>query len=235
MKKTFIFGALTAISLAVSAHGTSQVASSSLANHGSINNTVRSSATVNGVGTSFSAATGEAGASAAGKAVTTINTVPNTTRSGTVSVEGQTSTYTNGTAFNVSTGAGTGTASSTGRADADVNGAAHYSGPGQWVNVSGNSVSHSNGGVAATTNTGGFFSSASQGTFKADGNVGSRVTTVGTTVTKEVVGAVTDVKSTTSSAATGTMTVDGRVLNQAPVNASASTVVNARGAFGDPI
>lgn len=235
MKKTVIFAALAASSLVASAHGTSQVASSGLANHGHINNTVRSSATVHGVGTSYSAATGEAGAASSGKAITSINTVPGMSRSGTTSVEGQSSAYTNGTAFNVSTGAGTGSASSTGVANADMVGSARYSGPGQWVNVSGNTVSHANGGVAATTNTGGFFSSATNGSFKVEGLVGSKVTTAGTTVTKEVVGSVKDTKTSVSSASTGTMTVDGRVLNQAPVNAAASTVVNARGAFGDPV
>lgn len=248
MKKSFFklssLLACFALSFAVHATGPSgQVATSSLVNSGSLNNTVRTSASVSGVGSSFSSATSEGKVIANATSHTEINPVCGGTcgaTSGEVGVTGEMSTTITGTAFNVSTGAGTGSASSVGSANAALNTNATYTGPGQTTSVFGNGSQTSSISIDAGKNTGGFATAGNTGEFAATGTVGSKVCTGtntcgGAEVNKEVWGSVVDSKTSVSFASTGAMTVDGVVLNQAPVNASSSAVINAGGSFADPI
>ena len=234
--------ALTAALLMAFTASAQQAASSGAVNHGTINNVVRSSASVTGTGTSFSAATGTSASSSNATVTTTINPVCGGScpaRSGSFEIKGDSSASNTGTAFNVWTGAGTGSASSTGTSAADASGSANYSGPGQWTNGSGSTASSAGGGVTAAANQGGFFDARTAGDLRITGQVGSRVCTAGTTcgssTVKEVFGSVSDIKNTTSTVSTGTMTVDGRTLNNASTNGNSTTNVNARAGFGDPI
>jgi len=244
MKKTLIsLAALTAFAIG-SAHATgygNQSVSSSIANSGGVHNSISTSAAVKGVGSSFSSATSEAGSKAWGTTQTTTVNCGNCGEvSGTVKITGGTETYTQGTAFNVSNGKhATGSASAQGNAWADVNANAKYTGPGQNTNVYGHSGDESNFKVNASKNTGGFASAGTDGSFEVIGNVGSKVCTGGSAcggkvTTKEVWGSVTDTKTSNSYANTGSMTVDGKLLNQSVVNASANQNVNAGGNFYDP-
>lgn len=248
MKKSmFKLAALLACgAMAVAAHATGpsyQQTTSSLINSGSLNNTVRTSASVSGVGSSFSAATSEGAVKANATSHTAINPVCSGTcgaTSGEVKVTGEMVTHISGTAFNVSTGTGTGSASAVGSANAALDTKATYTGPGQTVAVFGNGTQTASIGIEASKNTGGFASAGNEGTFSTEGTVGSKICTGtnncgGAVVNKEVWGTVADTKSSTSYANTGAMTVDGVVLNQAPVNATSSAVINAGGSFSDPI
>ena len=240
MKKSFIAIAAIAFSTLALATGPSQQVTTTLVNAGSLGNTVQSSANVTGVGTAYSAATSEGSVKA--------NTASSTKTvlcggcgetSGTLKVTGDVATSISGTAFNVSSGAGNGSASATGNASAGVDAKSAYAGPGQTASVYGNAEQAAAINVDATKNTGGFANSGNTGTFVSEVNVGSKTCTgtenCGTSiVNKEVWGSVKDTKTSTSFANTGAMTVDGVVLNQAPVNASANTVVNAGGKFHDP-
>jgi len=241
MKKSLMFAAIAALMASSAfATGTGQTVNSTAVNHGQINNTVSTSAAVQGLGTSYSTATGAAGASSSAVVATGVANVKAnecTTIGGAVSSTGKASTYVNGTAFNVSTGTGTGSASSVGTAKADSYGSANYSAPGQWVSVAGAANTTSTGNVKATTNTGGTFDVNSTGTYTAVGNVGSKVCSIdcGAGVTKAVTGSVTDMKSSNSFAGTGSMIVDGKLVNQAPTNGSATSNVTVTGAYGDPL
>lgn len=245
MKKTLIALAVLAFAGAASAQ---QAASSYVANHGNISNTVQTSASSNGIGSSYSAATGNAAASGSGYAVTTFdkNGNPCVTTQGAVAIGGTASTSNSGTAFNISTGNGTGSASTRGWADADVVAGASYYGPAQWVSVAGSvDAGHQNNAfgtdisVVAGPNTGGFAAATTTGSFAALGAVGSTICSSvvcnSNTVTKSVFGGVSDTKSSVSTAVTGTMVVNGNTLNQAPSNAQGSTIVNVTGGFGDPV
>lgn len=247
MKKSFrhyaIFAAIGLSACAAYATGNhQQQVSSTLYNSGSINNTVNANATVNGPGSSFSAATGEAWSTTKATSMTEINPVCGGTcgaKSGAVQVTGEAQTGVTGTAFNVSTGNGTGSAGSVGNASAYIDAKAQYNGPGQEVKVYGNLGQDASMDVNATKNTGGYASSGNTGEFTVDGAVGSKVCTGenncgGQIVNKEVWGSVKDTKTTTSYGNTGAMTVDGNVLTQAPVNANASSFVNAGGSYLDP-
>lgn len=244
MKKTlFALAALTALAIG-SAHATgygNQVVNSSIANSGGVHNAISTSASVKGVGSSVSGATSEGFSKAVGTTqTTTVNCGGCGEVSGTVKVTGATETYTQGTAFNVSNGKhATGSASAQGNAWADVNANAKYTGPGQNTNVYGHSGDESNFKVNASRNTGGFAAAGTDGSFEVTGNVGSKVCTGGSAcggkvTTKEVWGSVQDAKTSNSYANTGSMTVDGKLLNQAVVNASANQNVNAGGNFYDP-
>lgn len=237
---------MTAFVAVAPAHATGytpqQTASSSLMNSGSINNTVKTNATVTGAGSSYSAATGEAYSTTKGTTMTEINPVCGGTCgavSGAVKVTGEATTGVSGTAFNVSTGNGVGSASSVGAANAALDGAAKYNGPGQEVKVNGNIDQNAAMSVVAGKNTGGVASAGNTGSFEVTGTVGSKICTGtnncgGQVVNKEVWGTVNDVKDSTSFANTGTMTVDGVVLVPAVTNAEASSIVNAAGSYVDP-
>lgn len=244
MKLSFkLLGLLgTLLVSAAMATGTGQVATSGLVNTGSISNTVKTSAAVTGLGTSYSSASGSAGAVANGSATTTVNPVCSGTcgaKSGALAVTGEVKTYNNASAFNVSTGAGVGSASSVGSANATLQVDAAYYGPGQSVTLDTDMKANSSVAVDASKNTGGAASATNEATLTASGTVGSKVctgnTTCGTSVTKEVWGSVQDTKNATSTAATGNMTVDGVVLAPANTTATANATVNVIGKFTDPI
>ena len=251
MKKIFV---LTALVIATSAFATDsgQTLVTSGLNSGAINNTVKVNASVTGIGTSISGATGSASASA-GVVLGGVNVNTNqncvATVGGTGAVSGNTATTVTGTAFNYSSGSGaTGSASSTGAAVAHADGSLSYSAPGQSLKLNGVSDSHVNGSVSATQNQGGAFSNAADGSFVATGYVGSVITREKTTngcgvscgpVTSTVLtGNVTDTKTANASVVNTTLTVtglpSGAVLGNATVggNASSNTVVNA--SFADP-
>lgn len=242
MKKTLFSLAALAI-LSASAHATNygQHVTSSIANSGGVHNSVKSSATVNGAGSAVSGATSEGFSKANGTAFTkTINCGTCGEVSGTVKITGETETYTRGTAFNVSEGAGAyGNASSTGNAWANVDASAKYTGPGQNVNVYGNSNDTANYSVNADKNAGGFAGAGTDGAFNVTGNVGSKICSGGNacdgkTTTKQVWGSVTDNKVSNSWTNAGSMTVDGKLVNQAPVNATSGQNVTAGGTYYDP-
>lgn len=243
MFKRLFISLLSAASFSAFATGPSgQQVTSSLVNSGSLTNTIRTDATVKGVGTAYSAATSEGYIKANATSMTEINPVCGGTcgaTSGAVKVTGDVETKITGTAFNLSTGSGTGSASAAGSAVAGVDATAKYIGPGQNASVFGNVEQKAMMDVTAGKNTGGYASAGNTSTFDSAATVGSKVCTGtnacgGAVVNKEVWGTVTDNKTSNSFASTGAMTVDGVVLNQAPVNASASTVVNAGGQFYDP-
>lgn len=248
MKKSFLKLSmmLSCAAFAMAAHATGpshQQATSSLVNSGSLSNSVRTFSAVSGVGSSFSSATSEGSVKANATSHTAINPVCSGTcgaTSGEVKVTGEMATNITGTAFNVSTGGGTGSASTLGNASAALDTKATYTGPGQTVAIFGNGAQSASIGIEATKNTGGFATAGNTGTFSTEGTVGSKVCTGtnncgGAVVNKEVWGTVADTKSSTSYSNTGAMTVDGVVLNQAPVNATSSAVINAGGSFADPI
>lgn len=244
MKKSLlIFAALSAVALsALATGGTGQQVTSTLVNSGSLSNSISTSASVKGVGNAFSGATSEGYVKANATSNTQINPVCGGTcgaTSGSVKVTGDIETKITGTAFNTSTGAGTGNASATGTATAGLDATAKYIGPGQTASVYGNSQEKANISVTADKNTGGYATAGNTGTFGSEATVGSKICTGtnacgGATVNKEVWGTVTDTKTSNSYVATGPMTVDGVVLNQAPTNANATSVVNAGGSFYDP-
>lgn len=241
MKKSILALACIAMSSMAFATGPSQVITSSVYNSGSINNTIKTQASVTGIGTSFSGATGTASAVANGTVTGTINPICNgtcPTKSGAVTVEGVVKTSNTGTAFNVSTGGGTGSASSVGTSSAHLSETVKYQGPGQTLTMSGTSTADSGVQVGATTNTGGSATAGNDVKFSGSGLVGSTTCTTGTncgtTKTTTVFGEVKDSKEQTSWAGTGTMTVDGVVLNNGTTNANASAVTNVTGSFVDP-
>lgn len=242
-KRILISSVLAAVSMAALATGSaSQQVTSSLVNSGTLSNTIKTNAAVSGVGSSYSAATSEGSVKANATSMTEINPVCGGTcgaTSGAVKVTGTVDTKITGTAFNVSSGAGTGSASAVGAATAGVDTNAKYTGPGQTAAVYGNVDQKATMDVTAAKNTGGYASAGNQSTFSSEATVGSKTCTGtnacgGAVVNKEVWGTVADNKTSNSFANTGNMTVDGVVLNQAPTNANASTVVNAGGNFYDP-
>lgn len=239
MKKFFF--SLAALALASSAFA-QQVASSGVANHGQIHNIVTTFATTTGTGTAYSAATNTQSAASSGFAVTGFSSL-NGTNLGTAVIGGNSSTSGSGTAFNVSTGHGTGSASSQGWSDSDVLSTASYYGPGQWINLYGNSDSGSqnlvlNGtdvSVFAGRNQGGFATAATEGSFRAIGGVGSTISGNNQLTIKSTYGSVSDIKNSISQVNAGAILVNGVQLNNAQTAAQAGTVVHVLGAFGDPI
>lgn len=242
MKKSLItIAALALASTAFASGNLGPATSSSVSNYGNINNTVSSGASTNGAGSSFSSAEGAAGASSSGYTSTAINPVCGGTcvaKSGEVTAGGKSATYNSGNAFNVSTDNGNGYASSNGSANAGADAKARYWAPGQDVTTQGSTYSQSQMGVYATKNTGGYANAGTKGQFDSAGNVGSKVCTgngCGIKVTTEVWGGVSDTKSTSSYANSGALTVDSNLMNGAPANASANTVVNSSGSYHDPL
>lgn len=219
-----------------------QVGVSTVVNSGVISNTVKTDASVNGIGSSYSSATGAAGSVANGGTVNVINPVCTGTCgavSGSVGANGEVKTYNNATAFNVSTGSGVGSASSVGNATGSLNASSAYTGPGQSVDVKGNITAGSSVSVVAEKNTGGVANSGNDSAFVATGSVGSKVCTgtgtpCGTSTNKTVWGNVEDNKNSTSFANTGSMTVDGVVLAPANTSATANAKVDVSGKFSDP-
>lgn len=252
MKKILAFAVLGALSLSALATGSGQTVATSGLNSGAISNTVKANASVTGVGTSISGATGSASATAnvaIDAVISNINANCVNTVSGAGGVRGVTATTVTGTAFNYSSGAGaTGSASSVGSAVAHADAKLVYAAPGQSLKLDGVSDSQVNGSVHAAQNQGGAFSNAADGSFVATGYVGSVVTREKTTtgcgvscgpVTSTVLtGNVTDTKTANASVVNTTLTVtglpSGAVLGNATVggNASSTTVVNA--SFSDP-
>ena len=244
-------------------------------NNGSINNTVKTNASVTGPNsTSFSYAAGAAGASSSvtmqwgGTPNTTLTGGPVDTAGLNASISGNTSTYNNSAAGNVTTGSNaTGSASSTGWGVADVTasygGTYTYTGNGGTTNGNLNLTGDANSGNGSDTNhnaSGGTLSSGTgttgngygtsinivagvnqgasagattSGAFTGNGYVGSNIT-AGTTIALN--GSVVDTKTSSSSANTGTLTLNGTGMsNAATQNANAGTVVNVTGSFQDPI
>lgn len=187
------------ISACFSAHATGpQAVTSSVVNHGTINNTVTTSASTVGVGTSYSSATGASSAASTAAATAEINPVTTAnSRSGAIG-GGATSALSNqATAFNVSTGAGTGAASSVGSATADSATRAGYTGPGQWVRASGSTDSNSSVSVNAARNEGGVSNAGVTSALTMQGTVGSTICTTGScagSTSKQVWGSVQDTK-----------------------------------------
>ena len=241
MKRTLIaLASMLAVSAAF-ATGPSQVITTSLVNQGSISNTVRTTASVAGIGSSFSGATGSASAESNGTVKGTVNPICTGacgTVSGSLAIEGVVNTSNNATAFNVSTGGGSGSASSTGTATASLVVDAKYQGPGQTATLHGDTAVTSDVSVTAVKNTGGSALAGNDVKFDGDALVGSSkcttTATCGTTQTTSVFGEVSDNKEQTSWAGTGTMTVDNVVLSNATTTANASAVTNVTGSFVDP-
>jgi hypothetical protein len=242
MKKSLIALAAALSMVSAYATGPSQVITSSLVNQGSITNTVRTSASVSGIGSSFSGATGAASAESNGIVKGTINPICTGacgTVSGSLAIEGVVNTSNQGTAFNVSTGGGSGTASSTGTSMASLVTDAKYQGPGQTAVLHGDTNATSSVSVDAVKNTGGSATAGNSAEYDGSALVGSSkcttTTNCGTTTTTTVFGEVRDNKEQTSWAGTGTMTVDGVVLSTTPsTTANASAVTNVTGSFVDP-
>jgi hypothetical protein len=241
MKRTLIAFAAMAAASAAFATGPSQVITTSLVNQGSISNTVRTEAAVTGIGSSFSGATGSASTESNGTVKGTVNPICTGacgTVSGSLAIEGVVKTSNNATAFNVSTGGGSGSASSTGQATASLLVDGKYQGPGQTATMHGDTNASSGVSVSAVKNTGGSAVAGNDVSFDGDVLVGSSKCTTstncGTTQTTTVFGEVRDNKEQTSWAGTGTMTVDGVVLNNATTNANATAVTNVTGSFVDP-
>lgn len=252
MKKTLLATAILAsLAFSGSAFAADQSFTASLVNKGAINNTIATSATAGpGAGASYSSASGTAGASSSGYVSASFSKGGSScvTTMGSVAIGGLTETHNNGVAFNVSSGSGTGSASSTGWADASLYAKASYAGPGQSVGLEGaidsGSLNHMYGTdilVNAGKNQGGFADATTTGSFGASGYVGSTICHSGVcshnpSINANVFGSVSDSKDSVSTANTGTVNVvNVGVLQQAPVNASASTVVNVNGSFTDPV
>lgn len=206
-----------------------------LVNQGAICNQVKSSASVSGIGSSLSFATGSASAISNGSQTATSPT----STSRTLDLTGVTSASNTGVAYNVSTGNGTGSASSTGSASAQLSNAANASyntnGASGTLHVQGTSDSNSNIGIVAGKNQGGAAQSTTTGTFVVHGDVSA--TKTGNTVA--VAGNVSDTKTTQSEVLTGKVqnSATGEpvtYLAPATTTGNASTVVNAAGSFKDP-
>lgn len=242
MRKFVILAvAMAAASMAMATGPSTQTISSSVYNSGSISNSLKTNASVSGIGSSFSGATGSASAVSNGTVSGTINPICTGacgTKSGAVTIEGTVKTTNTGTAFNVSTGGGSGSASSVGTSTAVLDESVKYTGVGQTLNMAGSSTASSGVSVNASQNTGGSASAGNDVKFSGSGLVGSSNCTTngpcGTTQTKTVFGEVKDTKEQTSWAGTGTMTVDNVVLDNATTNANATAVTNATGSFVDP-
>ena len=153
-----------------------------LVNQGAICNTVKSSASVTGLGSSLSYAAGSASATAnGGQSATSL-----TPTSRTLDLTGATQASTSGVAYNASTGNGTGSASSIGTASAALSNAANAgyttNGVAGSLHVQGTSNSVSGISIVADKNQGGTAQASTSGTFIIHGDV-SATKTGNTTVT----------------------------------------------------
>jgi len=239
LNKTVI--ALAILAASGSSFATDPVFSGSAAVSGAIRNSVTSSASVVGVGTSYSAA-GSTAASSADAAFTTRGTHTTTDGVTTVtadsSVKGQTDTKVTGYSYNSSTGTGTGSATSTGWSDAGSN--AHVTTtiqgmPGQTLSLSGASDSgrpnHANGSDVAMsvgTNQGTSAGAMSGGDYDATGNLTVKFGD------GFVAGSVSDTKNASSYAGTGQAPIgnfSGTYVNATTLNASTMSNAGANGSF----
>lgn len=261
MKKTIIATVLAFASVAAFAGGPTV----NLTNVGNINNSVSTSAGSNGgtIGvpsTSYSQATGVASAVSNGSAAFNTAAPAAGGLGATITLNGATTTSNTGTAFNVSTGNGTGSAGTSGSANAGLDMAGSYANSGdigngygsqQTLNVAGSigtGLDGGNGtgsqgssiGVNITTNGGAAADASTAGNVYVTGNVGAYTTENDGTTGVNVVGSVSDSKTSVSEAST-TTTLDV-TMNGAPVvltggatsNANANNSVNASGSFDDP-
>lgn len=240
MKKVLSL-AILALSIQ-SAWATGPTISTGVANHGAIDNRITTNASTNGVGSSYSSATGAASASATARAtVTPVTTNPSGAPGvgANISISGTSSASNSGTAFNVSTGNGTGSATSTGWADADATARANFNRPGQGVSLSGTTnstgVNGSTINLSSGQNQGVSGSAATTGSFAGTGSVGASVVFQPTGAQDKFVwGHVEDTKTSTSQTLVNGMIVDGVNLNHGTGSATASTVVNVHGRVVDP-
>lgn len=136
-------------------------------------NQVGTSASVIGNGSSYSAASGTASATAIGTQTPTASGL---------TITGNTAASNTGYAYNVSTGNGTGSASSVGNASANVTNSATNGG----IHLQGTSQSNTNISIVAGTNQGGYAGAESTGGFTATGD--------------KTTGTISDTKTSTSEA-----------------------------------
>ena len=254
LKKTLSAVALAAAGLCAALPALAQ-SSYSVSNVGAVRNDISVRADSNGVGSSYSAATGKQSVTATGAAgsyggstgvnlpVPGVGNVPLQLQGGIAGVYGEVKTNSVATAYNISTGNGTGLATSNGWADGGVTAGASWNAPGQSLQLGGqadggsyqNNPNGSDVSVVATTNRDGYAAAGSETKFVGTGYVGSlTVPGVGAVVT----GNVTDDKSASATAETGRITFTGTQptgMQGATVNAHAAGAVQFNGTFADPI
>lgn len=197
-------------------------------NQGVICDKVTTTATVVGQGTSYSFARAATEATANGSLVTNV-----TGSSATGTVTGNTAAYSNGVAYNVSTGTGTGTAMSQGNAFASLTenaGNVGYNANGATgkLTLQGSSTSAANHLVSAGTNRGGSAASEATGSFNVTGAVSYNPTT------HAVAGTVSDVKTSTAGTSTGLVLNGTTPMAPAVTNGGAQSNVEVYGYFIDP-
>jgi hypothetical protein len=209
-----------------------------LVNTASICNQVTSSASVTGVGSSYSYATGSATAIANGGQVITS---PGSS-SRTMELTGTTTTTNYGLAYNVSTGSGaTGSATSTGTANASMinSQTSTYlaNGVEGSLHMQATTVSASNINIKAGTNQGGTSTATTTGLFDVNGSLSGSAVNFFSNVpqTSFENGTLTDSKTTLSQVTNTRVNVNGTVLNKAnTLVGNAKTTVNASGDLSDP-
>lgn len=222
-----------ALSLAVAGMAAQAQASYSASNVGHINNSSSASATVNGIGSSYSKATGEqkvtsvaAAGALGGSFNTSVGGIPLAVTGGLAGVYTDVKTESVATGFNLSSGTGVGLAESKGYADGGAKAAASWNAPGQTLSLNAttdggsyqNNPNGSDVAVTATTNRDGFAASSTAGNASGYGGVGSVVIPgVGAVVALHI----EDSKSNEATAETGRITFTGTQ----PANQSAATTM----------
>ncbi|AMM23023.1 hypothetical protein [Variovorax sp. PAMC 28711] len=199
-------------------------------NQGSISNTVHAVAAVNGAGSSYSVAKGDASSIAHA----TVSTLGLPGYSGQQqALTGNTSTSVTGVAYNTVTGAGVGSASSIGNAAAHVDGWTSFNTPHQALAMNGDATSTSGGAVIAGTAQDGFFGGSATAGFAVNGYVGS----TGIPGGSQIVGGVFDSKYATADVGAGAVTFPGGApagQTAAVRGATADGIAHAAGSFSDP-
>ena len=230
MKKSIIALAILA------AAGLASAQSYSLQNDGRIQNSIATYSSASGDGSSRSVAQGAAGATANG--YVTASPIPGGMSA---TLGGASSTYGNGTAFNISNGNATGTAQTNGWSDARTFGNVSYQTPTQHLNLSGSTDSGMTNpvrnGVDYSVNAGksqdGYAEGTSKGQFDGHGYVAAMPIAGGVSVT----GGVFDSKTSESTSFAGPVTFTGGApvgQSAASRSANAGTEVTFSGSFADP-
>lgn len=210
------------IGLAALAMSAGVLAQARIVNDAKVSGESRAFATVTGpVGQAHSFATGRQQATADGQ-LQIVDGQP-----GTVAFSGIVTTLSEGTAFNVSTGAASGSASTDGFAKGAVSLAAEYYAPHQWIvggglADAGYDTAGARTSIRATTNQGSTATADGVYHFTGNGTVGGNYTQEGINIESAVQGALNVTHVARSTAVTGKVVVDGAELADADTVQSVS-------------